>query len=215
MCLSSFAIFSLSIFVSFIPSPSLTRSIGCGLRTRQKIEDWDETNWKINTVDCAVPKTLSIRFGASTNQVFLEYTILRTVKPLLHDRLALISMVSVQRRPLYIAFTTTQIHGTDLQSLLIIWWSVSLLRISHRLIETEATTTIASASHWTLSWANYFCQIHFIIILPFLPVSHKWSLPFSFAEQSGMCISDPSYVYYGAGILTRLLVERGILFRFP
>jgi len=30
---------------------------------RQKIEDWDETNRKINTVGCAVPKTLSIRFG--------------------------------------------------------------------------------------------------------------------------------------------------------
>ena len=182
MCLSSFAIFSLSISVSFIPSPSLTRSIGCGLRTRQKIEDWDETNWKINTVDCAVPKTLSIRFGASTNQVFLEYTIVRTVKPLLHDRLALISMVSVRTRSLYSAFTTNQIHGTGPQSLFISWWSVSWSRISHRLIETEATTTIATANHRTLSWAKYFCQIHFIIILPSMPTFHKCSLPFSFAE---------------------------------
>ena len=198
MCLSSFAIFSLSISVSLIPSPSLTRSIGCGLRTRQKIEDWDETNWKINTVDCAVPKTLSIRFGASTNQVFLEYTIVCTVKPLLHECLALISMVSVQTSPLYSAFRTSQIHGTGLQSMFISWWSVSWLRISHRLIETEATTTIARASQRTLSWANYFCQIHFIITLPFMPMSQKLSLSFSFAEQSGMYIYNPLYRHRGS-----------------
>jgi hypothetical protein len=136
MCLSSFAIFSPSISVSFIPSPSLTRSIGCGLRTRQKIEERDETNWKINTVDCAVPKTVSILFGASANQVFLEYTIERTVKPLLHDRFALISRVSVQWRSLYSAFTTNQLHGIGLHSLLISWWSVSWLIISHLFIGT-------------------------------------------------------------------------------
>ena len=35
-----------------------------------------------------------------------------------------------------------------------------------------------------------------------MPVSHKCTLPFSFTEQSGICVSSPSYVYYGAGILT-------------
>jgi len=48
-----------------------------------------------------------------------------------------------------------------------------------------------------------------------MSISHKCSLSLSFAEQSGMCISNPSYVYYGAGILTTLRAERGIVVRFP
>jgi hypothetical protein len=44
MCLSSFAVFPLSLFVPFISSPFPARFIGCGLRMRQKIKEWDEAN---------------------------------------------------------------------------------------------------------------------------------------------------------------------------
>ena len=81
-------------------------------------------------------------------------------------------------------------------------------------------TTFTSARHLSLSWATSIQSIslylllnmHFSIILPYMPTSSKWSLPSRFSHQNPACTSPLSHTFNMPHPSNSLWFVTGIIF---
>jgi len=69
-------------------------------------------------------------------------------------------------------------------------------KVSYRIHKNPPLVPIMSQTHPVHIFPSYFPKIDSNIILPFMPTSSDWSLPFSFSDHNFVYISRPSPTCY-------------------